>query len=41
MAMALALDHFGILVTEQHKFSATRLLALVLLLAGVVLIRKE
>jgi transporter family-2 protein len=39
MSTALALDHFGLLGVPQHAVSAPRILGVLLLVAGVVLIR--
>ena len=40
MLMALALDHFRILVPEQHGINLWRLLGVALIVAGVVILRK-
>ena len=40
MAIALFLDHFNVLVAQQHAINIWRILGVVLILAGVVIIRK-
>lgn len=40
MVMALVLDHFNILVAGQHAITPLRLLGVVLIIAGVVIIRR-
>lgn len=40
LLIALLLDHFKILVAEQHPINFYRLLGVVLIVAGVVLIRR-
>lgn len=40
MVIAILLDHFNILVTQQHTITIWRILGVVLIVAGVILIRK-
>jgi transporter family-2 protein len=40
MMMAVALDHFGLLGLERHPISLGRLAGMVLLIAGVVLLKR-
>lgn len=40
MAMALALDHFGLLGLERHPISQGRVAGMALLIAGVVLLKR-
>lgn len=40
MIIAVALDHFGILVTEQHGFNVWRFAGILIIILGVVLVRK-
>ena len=40
MIIAILLDHFNILVTQQHSINIWRILGVVLIIAGVVIIRK-
>lgn len=40
MLMALALDHFKILVPEQHGINIWRIAGVVLIVAGVVILRR-
>lgn len=40
LAIALALDHFNILVQAQHSVNIYRIIGAVLIVAGVILIRK-
>jgi len=40
MIMSVVLDHFDILVTEQHSINLWKLLGIVLIITGVVIIRK-
>lgn len=40
MVIAVVLDHFNILVAQQHSINIWRLLGIVLIIAGVVIIRK-
>ncbi|MBS1665273.1 MAG: DMT family transporter [Bacteroidetes bacterium] len=40
MIAAVALDHFGILTDQAHAFNGWRLLGIVLIIAGVVLVRR-
>ncbi|MEO8415443.1 MAG: DMT family transporter [Ginsengibacter sp.] len=38
--IAVAMDHYNILVAEQHSFNMWRLLGIVLIIAGVLIVRK-
>ena len=40
MTIAVLLDHFNILVAQQHPFNLWKLLGIVLIVAGVIIIRK-
>lgn len=40
MFIALILDHFNILVAQQHTINIWRIIGVVLILAGVIIIRK-
>jgi bacterial/archaeal transporter family-2 protein len=40
MFMAILLDHFNILVAQQHPVNLWRVLGIVLIIAGVIIIRK-
>ncbi|MDO1449698.1 DMT family transporter [Rhodocytophaga aerolata] len=40
MVIAILLDHFNILVAQQHTITIWRILEVVLIVAGVILIRK-
>ena len=40
MISAVLLDHFDILVSEQHHFTIWRLAGIVLIILGVILVRK-
>ena len=40
MIISVLLDHFNILVTQQHPVNVWKLLGIVLIVAGVVIIRK-
>ena len=40
MIMAVVLDHFGLLGLERHPISLGRLMGMVLLIAGVVLLKR-
>ena len=40
MVMAVVLDHFNILVAEQHRINFPKILGITLLIAGVIIIRK-
>ena len=40
MFMAVLLDHFNILVAQQHPVNLWRVLGIVLIIAGVIIIRK-
>jgi transporter family-2 protein len=40
VVVAVLLDHFKILVPEQHPFNLWRLLGIVLIMLGVVIVRK-
>lgn len=40
MVIAVILDHFNILVTHQHSFNIWKLLGILLIVGGVVLVRK-
>ena len=40
MIIAILLDHFNILVTQQHSINIWRILGVVLIIAGVIIIRK-
>ena len=40
MFMAVLLDHFNILVAEQHPVNLWRVFGIVLIIAGVIIIRK-
>jgi transporter family-2 protein len=41
LVMAVVMDHFGWIGLEKHPVNAARLLGIVLVLAGVVLVRKS
>ena len=38
--IAVALDHYNVLVAEQHSFNAWRLLGIILIILGVIVVRK-
>jgi transporter family-2 protein len=38
--IAVILDHYNVLVAEQHTFNAWRLLGIVLIILGVIVVRK-
>ena len=40
MATAIALDHFNILVTQPHPINLWRIFGIILVVAGVIIIRK-
>ena len=40
MIVAVLLDHFNILVAEKHSFNAWRFIGIVIIIVGVVIIRK-
>jgi transporter family-2 protein len=40
MIVAVALDHFDILVAEQHSFNIWRFAGIVIIILGVILVRK-
>jgi transporter family-2 protein len=40
MVIAVALDHFNILVAQQHPINLWRILGIVLIVTGVIIIRK-
>ena len=40
VVVAVLLDHFKILVTEQHPFNLWRLLGITLIMLGVIIVRK-
>lgn len=40
MFMAVILDHFNLLVTQQHSINIPRIIAIILIITGVILIRK-
>lgn len=40
MLIAMLLDHFNILVAQQHSINIWRILGMLLIVAGVILIRK-
>lgn len=40
MVIAVLLDHFNILVAQQHSINVWRLLGIVLIITGVIIIRK-
>ena len=40
MLMAVILDHFNLLVTQQHSINLYRVLGILLIVAGVIIIRK-
>ncbi|HTL10453.1 MAG TPA: DMT family transporter [Chitinophagaceae bacterium] len=40
MIVAVALDHFKVLVAEQHSFNIWRLAGIVIIICGVILVRK-
>ena len=40
MIIAILLDHFNVLVTQQHSINPLRILGVVLIIAGVIIIRK-
>ena len=41
MIMSILLDQFNLLVTQQHPINAWRILGVLLIIAGVVVIRKN
>ena len=40
MIIAVALDHFGVLVAQQHAFNVWRFLGILLVIGGVIVIRR-
>ncbi len=40
MVIAVLLDHFNILVAQQHSINVWRLLGIVLIISGVIILRK-
>lgn len=38
--IAVLLDHYNVLVAEQHSFNAWRLLGIILIILGVIVVRK-
>jgi transporter family-2 protein len=40
MIIAVALDHFGILVAQQHAFNFWRFVGIVLIIVGVIVVRR-
>jgi len=40
MLMAVILDHFNLLVSQQHSINILRVLGILLIVAGVIIIRK-
>jgi len=38
--VAVLLDHFNVLVTEQHSINLWRVLGIILIIAGVIIVRK-
>jgi bacterial/archaeal transporter family-2 protein len=40
MIIAVALDHFGILVVQQHAFNFWRFVGIVLIIVGVIVVRR-
>lgn len=40
MIMAIVLDHFNVLVREQHSINFWRIIGVALIIAGVVIVRK-
>jgi bacterial/archaeal transporter family-2 protein len=40
MIIAMVLDHFGVLVAEPHAFNGWRFLGIILIVGGVILVRR-
>jgi bacterial/archaeal transporter family-2 protein len=40
MIISVLLDHFNILVTQQHNINVWRILGIVLIISGVIIVRK-